>query len=128
MNRKILACAIALSTFGVSSSALSEEILEWCNELSTVSGTLRHSVITNPLNGSENPIYWIETFEPKKINAGCDIPSINAKKIQLVVNQDKVSGREGQELTATGMLLPNGAPIDVKDAVIIIRDTPLKFH
>ena len=56
------------------------------------------------------------------------MPSMNAKNIQLVVNQDEVSGRENQKLTATGMLLPNGAPIDIKDAVIVIRNTPLKFH
>lgn len=128
MNRKILASIISFSILGVSSSALAEETLEWCNELSTATGTLKHSVITNPSNGSENPIYWIELSEPNKIKAGCDMPSTNANNIQLVVNQDEVSGREGQKLTATGMLLPNGAPIDVKDAVIVIRDTPLRFH
>ena len=128
MNRNILTSIISLSILGVSSSALSEETLEWCNELSTATGTLRHSVVTNPSNGSENPIYWIELSEPNKINAGCDMPSMNAKNIQLVVNQDEVSGRENQKLTVTGMLLPNGAPIDIKDAVIVIRNTPLKFH
>ncbi len=128
MNRNILASIISFSILGISSSTLAEETLEWCYELSTVTGTLKHSVIINPHNGSENPIYWVELSEPNIINAGCDMPSVNAKNIQLVVDQNEVSGREGQKLTATGMLLPSSAPIDVKDAVIIIRDTPLKFH
>ncbi|MDT4854904.1 hypothetical protein FQZ97_892310 [compost metagenome] len=128
MKRFILLCMSTASVAGFHSAGFADASLEWCNEHSSISGVLRHSIVTHPANGSENPIYWIELSSPAKIKPGCDMTTVTTGEIQLIVDNSKVEGREGQQVTATGMLLPSSTPIDVKPAVLVIRDTPIKFH